>query len=170
MMRSMIRSIRGGQKGFTLTELLVGIALTSLLVGGVAMVIPQMNSTVKRGNNHTYVATQLQNATHWVQVDSKMAQEVTPDSGESGFPLVLSWVDWDNVEHEVTYYLSGNEFFRSYSVDGGSPQVRSLAQSISSGTCSFENGTLSISLTSEEGYGREKAAQARTIIVKPRAQ
>lgn len=170
MKQSLIRPIRAGQKGFTLTELLVGIALTSLLIGGVVMAIPQMNSAVKRGNNHTYVATQLQNATHWVQVDSKMAQEVTPDSGESGFPLVLSWVDWDNVEHEVTYYLAGNEFFRSYSVNDGSPQVRSLAQSISSGTCSYQNGTLTVTLTSEEGYGREKAAQVRTITVKPRAQ
>lgn len=170
MKRSLIGSIRTGQKGFTLTELLVGIALTSLLIGGVAMAVPQMNSAVKRGNNHTYVATQLQNAAHWLQVDSKMAQEVTPDGGESGFPLVLSWVDWDNAEHEVTYYLSGREFYRSYSVDGGSPKVKSLAQSISSGTCTYENGMLSVSLTSEEGSGREKASQVRTITVKPRAQ
>lgn len=170
MKPSVIRSICANQKGFTLTELLVGIALTSLLIGAVVMAVPQMNSAVKRGNNHTYVATQLQNATHWLQVDSKMAQEVTLDSGASGFPLVLSWVDWDNAQHEVTYYLGGSEFFRSYAVDGGSPQIKSLAQSISSGTCTYENGLLSVSLTSEEGSGREKASQVRTIVVKPRAQ
>jgi prepilin-type N-terminal cleavage/methylation domain-containing protein len=170
MKRGLFESIRRSQQGFTLTELLVGIALTSLLIGGVATAIPQMNSAVKRGNNHTYVATQLQNAAHWLQVDSKMAQEVTPDEGETGFPLVLRWVDWDNSEHEVTYYLSGNEFFRSYSVDGGTAQVKSLAQSVSSGTCSYQNGTLTVSLTSEEGYGKEKASQVRTISVKPRTQ
>ncbi|MBM3131909.1 MAG: prepilin-type N-terminal cleavage/methylation domain-containing protein [Chloroflexi bacterium] len=170
----MLRAIRRQEKGFTLIEILVGLAITGALVGVVAMAVPLMNSSVKRGNNHTYVATQLQNATHWIQVDAKMAQEVTPDGGGSGFPLTLTWVDWDNTEYQSVYDVSGGDFSRAHTVTvvGNDPvtTTRSLAQSIASGTCSYADGMLTIQLTSEEGSGREKASQVRTIEVKPRTQ
>lgn len=170
----MLRSIHRDGKGFTLIEVLVGVAITGMLLGAVAMAVPLMNSSVKRGNNHTYVATQLQNAAHWVQVDAKMAQEVTPDGGGSGFPLTMTWVDWDNTDYEVVYDVSGGNFSRAYTVtlvdEAPVTTARSLAQSIASGTCSYADGVLTVALQSEEGSGREKASQVRTIEVKPRTQ
>jgi prepilin-type N-terminal cleavage/methylation domain-containing protein len=105
-----------GQKGFTIIELLVAIAITAVIALGVAVAVYQMFSVNSSSSNRVLAVNQVQNAGYWMSSDAEMAQYMATGATENGFPLTLRWVDWDGVGHQVIYTLDedAGEINRQY--------------------------------------------------------
>jgi prepilin-type N-terminal cleavage/methylation domain-containing protein len=113
-----MKTLKKGERGFTLLELLIAIALTAIITTVVNMAIFQTITGSTRSSNHMVAVRKVQEAGYWVSFYTYAAQNLII-TGDSGFPLKLSWVDFDTAEtHEVVFSLNASGLRRSYSVDG----------------------------------------------------
>jgi prepilin-type N-terminal cleavage/methylation domain-containing protein len=99
------------QKGLTLIELMVALAISGIISGGITMTFYQLVTGGIRASNHMTLVRQVQNAGYWVSDDAQAAQDVD-DNPAGGEFLVLTWTDWDGVVNTVTYTLDGTELWR----------------------------------------------------------
>ena len=123
MIFNRLGSIHKNQRGFTLIELVIAIAITGIITSGITVSIFQVFDMNTRDSNYMIAVRQVQNAGYWLSHDAQMAQSVVTgnDPIGTGFPLTLTWTDWETgVIHQVVYELlpSDNKLQRSYSVDG----------------------------------------------------
>lgn len=165
-LHSFLSNVTNNQRGFTLIELMVAIAITALITGGIASAIFQVFNVNTLNSNQMFAIRQVQNAGYWISQDSQMGQTITPGAVD-GFPLDLSWTDWDGVLHEVTYDITGDELRRSHSIGGGAPVETLVAQSISSISCEFVVGKLTLTVTASVG-GSKPVSETRTYEITPR--
>jgi prepilin-type N-terminal cleavage/methylation domain-containing protein len=163
-----MRKLYKGQGGFTLIEILVVLALIGLITGGITAAISQVLTINTRSSNHMIAVRQVQQAGKEVSKDTLQAQNVTPDSGDSGFPLTLAWTNWDGVDNAVNYTIEDNKLQRSHNIDG----VRAIAQYIDPDetSCSWNNVTrvLTFTVTATVGNGPYEAIETRIYEIKPR--
>jgi len=103
--------IHKDQRGFTLIELIVAIAITGLITGGITTAIFQVFNVNTLSNNHMLALRQVQNAGYWISHDAQMAQATDADPViiDEGHPLydqaegqtqvlALVWVGWERTE------------------------------------------------------------------------
>ena len=168
-MFSKVLSISRGQKGFTAIEMLVAVAITSLIGGGVVTAISLTVNTSVRNSDHALAVNEFRNAVYWIRRDAKMAQTIQIDAGESGLPLVLSWVEWDNSQHNVTYELDNGKLMRIYSVDGDESTIL-VAENVDPTSTSFNffGGILTFDLTISTGEGSRTVNESQECTVDPR--
>jgi len=116
-----LKKINKNQKGFTLIELIMVIAITALIIGVIAMSISLVFNVSARSDSHMLAVRQVQNAGHWINLDAQMAKIV--ETGESsGFPLTLTWTEGKVVdghliegdEHRVVYTLVNDKLQREH--------------------------------------------------------
>ena len=159
-------SILAGQRGFTLIEMIVSLALTSLIGLGTSVAIAQVTRETERNSDYATATEQATNAIHWIGQDIQMAQDV---SGTEGFPasdnLVLSWTWWDNTEYTITYSLSDGVLQRTYT-DGSTDHTTVVASYVNDDPeltyCSSENYTYGVSVTIDIGTGADAVQVTRT--------
>jgi prepilin-type N-terminal cleavage/methylation domain-containing protein len=105
------------QRGFTLVELLVAIAIAGVITGGITATVMQVLNINHRASNHMICVRQVQQAGKEVSKDTLQSQNVTCGE-ESGFPLTLTWTDWGGAQNVVVYDVTeDNELQRSQTVD-----------------------------------------------------
>ena len=131
--------------GFTLLELLVSLPIAALVVYAATGAIFQvLNST--RASNYIIAYRQVQNAGYWVSNDGIQAQIITTGPN-AGFPLVLSWTDWDDNDiHLVDYSLQamssgGLDYLQRKEIlngDLGNPIITVAGEYIDPNNSSFE--------------------------------
>jgi len=162
--------LKKNQRGFTLIEVIVAIAISSMIAVGMTMAISQVFNVNALSNNRVTAVKQVENAAYWINRDAQMAQIVQPN-GDSGFPLNLSWVEWDNTMHQVSYTLEDSNLHRSHSVNGGEPSQRVVAAHINSDVdmtnCQFADGVLTFKVTASVS-GFRSATEIRIAQVIPR--
>jgi len=169
-----LKKVNKNQKGFTLIELIVVIAITGLIITAVTVTIFQLFSISARSDNHMLAVRQVQNAGYWISHDAQMAWSVEPadesvdEPDGTRFPLTLTWIDWDGTMNEITYALVGGELQRSHSISGNT-ETSIVAQYIDSTQtiCQFANGKLTLTVTATVG-GWQPASETRTYEVIPR--
>lgn len=110
----LIKSINKDQKGFTLLELLLALLIGAIITGGITATIFQVVIGSARTNNHMIAVRQVQNGGYWVSHDAQMAQTVVLARDADGFPLNLSWIDWNGTPNAITYTIVGGELKRQY--------------------------------------------------------
>lgn len=97
----------GGQKGFTLAELVVAVAISSLIVVGSIMFLTYMITVADVNRDKTVASLEVQYVGFWINEDAAQAQEIWlgDDPGdEDGFPLTLKWEENDQTRREeITY-------------------------------------------------------------------
>jgi prepilin-type N-terminal cleavage/methylation domain-containing protein len=162
---------RKNQQGFTLVEMLAALAITSFIGLGASMATIQVINQGDRNGDYTTASRNTLNAIHWISRDAQMAQVV--DLGaSSGFPLELSWVEWDNSTHEATYFITDGDIKRSYSIDGGAPAQTLVAQYINTTsentTCGYSSGVLTLKVTSTVGAGSKAISVTKLREITPR--
>lgn len=171
--RRLISMIKA-QSGAALAELMVGIAITGAIGGVMVMTIIQTDTVGTSNTNRIVSVNYVQNAGYWIQVDTKMAQTIELDAGDSGLPVVLNWVDWDSTEHQVSYSVSGDKLQRIHLINSGSPHVIFVAQSVDTEpnltNCEFVDGVLNFTLTTAEGSGKRGNTETRMFSFKPRVE
>jgi prepilin-type N-terminal cleavage/methylation domain-containing protein len=144
----------GKQNGFTLIEIVLALAITGILGGGIATFTAQTFTETKRSSTHMQEILQLENAGYWLSRDVQMSQNVTAGPN-AGFPLLLKWVDENNDTFQVTYSLSDGQIQRSLSKNSQAPSDILIAHSIDSTPtltyCNYQNGLLVFKATATRG-------------------
>ena len=160
-----------GQRGFTLIEVLAALAVTGLIGLGSAMTTVQVLNQSARNSDYTTASRHTMNAIYWISRDAQMSQIIEPD-GASGFPLTLSWTEWDNSGHQVIYSIEDDKLKRSYSVDGSEPSQTVVGQYINSvaenTTCEYTGGVLTLKVTSVVGNGANALSMTKVREITPR--
>jgi prepilin-type N-terminal cleavage/methylation domain-containing protein len=179
MTHSRLRFIHQDQRGFTLVEMLVVLVLIGIITGGITAGIMQVLTINSRASNHMIAVRQVQQAGKEVSKDTLQSQNVTCGN-YSGFPLTLTWTDWEGTDNEVVYTIidetDSNALQRSHNVTG----VRAIAQyidiSIDPTTgkaktnchCDEEKGVLTFTVTATVGNGPYQAIETRVYQIKRR--
>jgi len=133
MMRMMMKMMKR-ERGFTLVEVLLGVAISGLIIGTLGTSIYQIVSSTEYGGDKLVAAHELQNAAHWVGIDGQRAVEAS-----GGSELVLTMPDNSSVTYSVVDY----ELRRTV----GESQM-TLAQNISDISFSIDNRIITMAITS----------------------
>jgi prepilin-type N-terminal cleavage/methylation domain-containing protein len=153
--------INKNQLGFTLVEVILAIAISGIITGGITMTIFQVFSGNIRTGNHMTAVRQVQNAGYWVSHDAQMAQPNSIDDNPSGGEfLVLGWTDWANDDHQVVYnLLADNKLQRSHSINDGDTETSIIAEYINPDQTSCvwddDSGELTFTVTATVGEQTE---------------
>jgi prepilin-type N-terminal cleavage/methylation domain-containing protein len=107
-----------GERGYTLIEALITIAITGFLVTILGMVVQQLVTVPERGNDQVDAMHAIQNAAHWLALDGQMAS-----SANGSGNLTLTFPNTS----VVRYVRSGTNLIRYC----GSAN-RTIAQNVSS--------------------------------------
>jgi hypothetical protein len=116
----------------------------------------------------------VENAVHYISRDVQMSQTITPTTPDpDGFPLTLTWVEWDGTENEVVYTLNGSELEREHFINSVSDSVQILARNLdtdpSATNCEYENYVFTYRVTSTiDGYP-DIVNETREGRIKPRS-
>ncbi len=166
-----LRRTTGNQKGFTLLEVVAAFAITGLIGASITMAVYHTINVNSRSVNHVIAVTQVEKVAYAINRDVLMAQTIQP-GGISGFPLDLSWVEWDNTTHQVSYTLGNGELRRSHSVNGGAQNLTVVAEYISADAdetnCQYANGVFTFTATASLA-GPYIATETRMAQVIPRS-
>jgi prepilin-type N-terminal cleavage/methylation domain-containing protein len=122
-----------GERGFTLVELIVTIAITGFLATTLGLVVQQTVTLPERADDQVDALHALQNAAHWVSLDGQTAKSA---SGGSGLTLTLP------DDSTVSYVLDGDELHR---IDGGSD--RTIARGIAGVSFSVDGRLITMNIT-----------------------
>jgi len=97
----------GGARGLTLVELLVAMAIGSVVLVSALAVLNQLLLLVPKAENSMLAIRQVQNAGYWIDRDAISAQLITPTPAlftiSTATPLVISYVKWDATKTTITY-------------------------------------------------------------------
>lgn len=158
------------ESGLTLLELIVVLALSSI-IGAAAMIsIHQIVTSSKFSSDMNTAINQIRNAEHWITRDARAARSINTSVG--GNVLVsLQWESWDgSANHTATYTLvdtggSLKELERDY--DGSTTFVASYIDPAGTGADWDPNEhLLTVNVTARVGQETE----SRTFEVKPRPE
>lgn len=139
-----------GQKGLTMVELLVAVAVTGIIVTFLGTAIYQIITVSEYGNDRLTAMHELQNSAHWFNLDGQKALTASVN-GE----LLLTISETSS----ITYSLVGTELRRT----AGSSQM-TLARNITTADFSIDNRVITMSLTSSP-EGRDNVSETGTYKV-----
>jgi len=126
--------MRKGERGFTLVELVVVIAISGFIFSLLGTGIYQLVTVPEQGNDRVTALHELQQVAHRVNIDGQMAQTAT-----GGGQLSLSFPD----SSSANYTLAGTVLFRTTSTSN-----HTLAQNITSASFSVQDRMITMNLTS----------------------
>jgi prepilin-type N-terminal cleavage/methylation domain-containing protein len=110
------------QKGFTLIELVVALAILGIVVVGIVTSIFQIMQGRAQIAGKSVALADIDNAAHWVTRDIVMAQstDLVDDAPPTG-NMTITWNDltgWaeaeESISHSAVYTHSGTQLLRKY--------------------------------------------------------
>ncbi len=167
--RMKIRNLGKGQRGFSMMELLMVIALTGIITAAITTAFFQVFDMSRRTSNHMIAVTQVQQAGKLVSEDMLEAQQdyiVPPGPGEF---LKLGWKSQNtSIEHFIVYTMENGVLWRSESIDEGDPTMTRIAEYIDpyETSCNWGGGVLTFTVTATVGDESEQ----RIYQVRPRSE
>ncbi len=156
------------QKGMTLLELLVGMGVATIIMGGtLGLIFQEVRGTAVARTSVT-AAHEIGNAARWISQDVMMAEstDLTEEAGPVD-SLTLSWTeryDFTNIPHSSGYTLEGTELRRDY--DG---TVTTVGRDISGIEFSQDGGLLTVSISVSPRWWAPRETVQKTYQVYLRA-
>ena len=146
------------EKGASLVELLVAIAISVLVFSVLSTALVQFVLTTRWGNNQLQATSDIQVASIWLGRDALEAASFTPGAGtEYG---TLSWADASQ-EYRYLYDSAETALVREH-LDGGVLQSRTLIarqiQNQADVTFAYSGGLLTVNITATAGGESESAS------------
>jgi prepilin-type N-terminal cleavage/methylation domain-containing protein len=150
-MKTLIKTRNNLQAGYTLIELLVAIAISSVLAAGIAFTITQIFDNNTKATMQMEVIQDTTNSGFWLNKDALGAAAIT--TGENaGFPLSLGHVDQDDNQHLIIYSISEDELIRSAYQNDDLISKMIIADHVDINenrtNCILEGNTLTVKITS----------------------
>ena len=110
------------QKGFTLIEVMVAMAVGGIVMAGVVLGIYQVVWGTARSSDQVVALTDINHAALYIKKDLQMVQRTSLTDGEPTpqSSANLSWTDYTGFEpedernHFSAYVLSGTDLMRTY--------------------------------------------------------
>jgi prepilin-type N-terminal cleavage/methylation domain-containing protein len=165
----MLKSILGKtarQKGLTLIELLISIAVTGLLAVVIVTSIFQVLSINASSGSRMTAIKQVEKSIDRIRMDVQMAQEITTsDALDPNVFLKLKWKDWDNTANEINYTLDPTSHQMARQSSGTVIKVADSIASVQVSHLASGNWEITITATVE---GMKPATEIRTFEVQPR--
>ena len=179
-----MRKRADNQKGFTLIEVLVAVAILGLVVSVISMSIIQVITGTERNNAKIIALADIEHADAWLNQDLPMAQTILvndepmlvgapPIDLVAGDTLILEWFDYyggDATTHQSQYYILDSRLMRNYGYDG---QVANIASYISEAKFSIdyvnELELVTFTLTSSPENISERS-ETKTYRIYPRSE
>jgi len=145
-----------GQKGTSLVEMLVVIAISTMVIGIITTSLVQFLLVTNWGNDQLLVTSDLQVAGLWLGRDIPESSTFTPDTVDPNRYGTFSWLDETGVLHEYTYSYdpSSGDLIREYLQDGSTQTTLGVARNIAeAGDVNFSpSGDLvTVEITSTSG-------------------
>ena len=168
-----MKKLHKDQRGLTLIELVIVIAITGLITAGITMTIFQVFDMNTRTTNRMVAVSQVQHAGKLVSED---ILEAHPDMIRDNPPgetfLVLGWTAQNGTVHAVNYtleYMPASEFqilWREHIIDGVVDSTTKVAEHIDlvQTSCVWAGGVLTFEVTATVG----EQSETRIYKVKPR--
>ena len=167
------------KRGFTLVEVLIGLALTGLVVTSLAAAFFALTWLPGRPQDTLTALSDLEQVRAWLTRDAAMAESYTPLSSPS-----YGRLDWTSrteaspTTYAVTYYYGGGGLWRQEVVGGVGQDPQSIARNIAQQgdvVFAYSPGTLSlvVSVTSTvEQAGAAPVIQSATyrVLLRPRPE
>ncbi len=151
----------GSQKGTTLLELMVGLAIVGMIgIGVVGLLNHELKSTAATRASVT-IAHEIKNAARWISQDVIMAESTNLiEVAQPEDHLALAWIeryDFLNIPHSSEYYLYGTDLNRDY--DG---TVTTVARHISEINFSQDGNLLTVSISCTPPWFGQNQTVAKT--------
>ena len=110
--------MRTNQKGFTLVEILIVVALSSVLMGALVPFMFNITGSSEAITDEITATLQVQNSARYICRDLKLATDTNLDDGAPAVDnLTIQWTSMyedANVDHTVLYFVVDQELKRSY--------------------------------------------------------
>jgi len=123
---SMLGSGKKGQRGYTMIELLVAVAIFGLISSGVAYTVMQMLKVNASSNNSVTAIRQVQNVGYWVSRDAHQAQIISdeddPTTTEVVELLTVEWIEWDGTVNTIVYFTDDEQVKRVVDRNGSTEE------------------------------------------------
>jgi type II secretory pathway component PulJ len=95
---------RGSQRGFTLVELGVAMAISMLLIAGTAWILRYTVVQTAANADRTLAQMQTQYVSSWINQDVIQARQIHfGNTTGAGFPLTIAWTGQDGGNRTVIY-------------------------------------------------------------------
>jgi prepilin-type N-terminal cleavage/methylation domain-containing protein len=193
-----IRTVMSRQKGITLVELLIAVAITAVISTAAAAGIYQAIRINSSSSNHQIAIIQAQNAVQYFSRDAQQAQQVIPEYNtgaakpldtsppattlisfdlSTGDKIMFQWMTWDSHLYQITYSLINGALQKTTVIDGIPSGTSIVANNIInsstggdvSGNWNTATKILSITtLKATVGTGASQISAVRTFQIDPR--
>ena len=170
-----------GEKGFTFVEILVALAILTVIMGGLGAITIQIFNTNDLSTNRALAIRQVQNAGQWLSRDMLQATLTPTFSSPNGFPSVVITQDLSSYGGQlvtVTYTITGTDLQRTEQIGVGTPTTTTIATGVTfdSADSSADAPTwfrsignaYEFKITSVIGSGNNAATETRTYKIEPR--
>ena len=111
----------GSQRGFTLTEIIIVLIISALLLVGSSQMVYHMVVTSTKDRAKADALCQVQYVGFWISEDVMQARPEgvilsggnETDPSVLHFPITIEWTQWNGVEHEVVYSI---EYYENWTL------------------------------------------------------
>jgi prepilin-type N-terminal cleavage/methylation domain-containing protein len=168
MMGRALRPLNKDQRGMTLIELMLALAISAIIGGAVMTVVVQTFTHSARSNAHLTAVTEVERAVHAMTRDIVMAQKIENDL--SGKVIQLTWTQWDNKIKQVAYTLVDGQLRRTHYTDGVEDGQSVAAEHITAADAEpevYDGGTINLTITATVGTNTPQS-ETRVCEILPR--
>lgn len=109
--------MKNSQQGFTLIEILVALAVTMVLLTGVAFAVVQTSRITTKSSPQVAALEDIKMVAYSIGKDVKMA--ATADLTNPSYKLALTWTSWDYNPVTKQYATAPTPHSANYTLSGG---------------------------------------------------